>query len=771
MSEFPPSVPPGGPATARSAAGAGGKVFAFLSWLVLLLAVAGAAAVSFIRFEHRETVAGLYALAHEQRSAAAEAAALAEDLAGGGPAPAVARVSALRARSLELLALLPPGSAADLQAEWGRLAAGLDTVEGEWDRILAFRTGLEALRDEARSLREGSDRLAEVLSAGDAARPGGAEALAITSRQFGEEVGRVRLTDPAGLDRARSLLDVHAGVRSLVAAGITRPDTLGAPRAGRGPAPDAELAAAGARIDSARERLEAVLAMAGALEAAADEVRRLAEASARVADLLPGFEARGRRAPAVLGASLDAWLAGAAALALAALIGLFRGRLRLLRAEAAGLDRAWSEAAESDWRARGLVRDLLRVIGSLDRKGFAGRAPAGHEELEGYVREATASLPRIVARRSRLAAVLLSAHESLRERLAAARDSVLAHLGRPGPGKLDPAPLLEIEAAFREATLFAMAALVREVRAAASAPGPGPGTGTGTEPGTGDRDAAETDGEASAAAAHADKGSETVHDTAVRAFDLLDASLDRVLAGEGEGSADFIFLLDDLRTVRGKAPFSSSLDFAPDLASTTGAGGAVLRPDAARMLPSFRKGLAEWTAGEGDRDSAAKLVRGSVSVLARAAEDGRSPARGFWGAAAAFCTALCERAIPAGPAVRRIMDEVAREFGETAERGEEPPPPERLLRELLIYVALAESDHDELEEVRTAFRLERRPLAVPEPPAEAESADGGRADGGLPDGAPPDDVSGEIIQQLEGIKAALDRIDDPSDASPGPPAA
>ena len=758
MSEFPPSVPPGGPATARSSAGAGGKVFAFLSWLVLLLAVAGAAAVSFIRFEHRETVAGLYALAHEQRSAAAQAAALAEDLAGGGPAPAVARVSALRARSLELLALLPPGSAADLQAEWGRLAAGLDTVEAEWDRILAFRAGLEALRDEARILREGSDRLAEALSAGDGARPGGAEALAITSRRFGEEVGRVRLTDPAGLDRARSLLDVHAGVRRLVAAGITRPDTLGAPRAGRAPAPDAELAAAGARIDSARERLEAVLATVGALEAAADEVRGLAAGSARVADLLPGFEARGRRAPAVLGASLDAWLAGAAALALAALIGLFRGRLRLLRAEAAGLDRAWSEAAESDWRARGLVRDLLRVIGSLDRKGFAGRAPTGHEELEGYVREATASLPRIVARRSRLAAALLSAHESLRERLAAARDSVLGRLGRPGPGKLDPAPLLEIEAAFREATLFAMAALVREVRAAASAPGPGPGTG--------DRDAAETDGEASAAAAHAGNGPETVHDTSVRAFDLLDAGLDRVLAGEGEGSADFIFLLDDLRTVRGKAPFSSSLDFAPDLASPTGAGGAVLRPDAARMLPSFRKGLTEWTAGEGDRDSAAKLVRGSVSVLARAAEDGRSPARSFWGAAAAFCTALCERAIPAGPTVRRIMDEVAREFGETAERGEEPPPPERLLRELLIYVALAESDHDELEEVRTAFKLERYSLAVPEPPAEAESADGGRTDG-----EPPDDVSGEIIQQLEGIKAALDRIDDPSDASPGPPPA
>ena len=734
MSEPSPSVPPGGQAAAGNPVRTGGKVFAFLCWLALLLAVAAAAAVSFIRSEHREAADRRYALAHAQRSAAAEAAALAEGLAGG-PAPDVARVSALRARSLELLALLPPESAAALQAEWSRLAAGLDRVETEWARLLAFRTGLEALRDEARLLGEGSDRLAEVLSevlsAGDLARPGGAEALALTSRQFGEEVDRVRVTDAAGLDRARSLLDAHAGVQRLVAAEIARYAALAAPRGGGGPTRDAELAAAGARLESARERLEAALGMAAELEAVSKEVRRLAETNARVADLLPGFEAHRHQRPVVFGASLDAWLAGSAVLALAALIGLFRGRLRLLRAEAAGLDRAWSEAAGSDWRARGLVRDLLRVIDSLDRKGLARRGPMGHEELDGYVREATAALPRIVARRSRLAAALLSAHESLRERLAAARDSALAHLRRPGPGKFDTAPLLKIEATFREATLFAMAALVRELRAA--------------------------------------DGSETVQDTAVRAFDLLDAGLERVLAGEGERSADFIFLLDDLRTVRGKAPFSSSLDFAPDLASPTGAGandGLALRPDAARMLPSFRKGFAEWTAGGGDRDSAARLVRGSVSVLARAAEEGGSPARSFWGAAAAFCTALCERAIPAGPTVRRIMDEVAREFGEAAEREEAPPPPDRLLRELLVYVALAESDHEELEEVRTAFKLERYPLAVPEQPAEAESAEGDRSDG-----EPPDDVSEEIIQQLEGIKAALDRIDNPSGASPGPPPA
>ena len=762
MSDSTPSVPPGRPAAARNPGPTGGRLFAFLCWLVLLPAVAVLATASFIRAEHREAVDRRYALADEQRSVAAAAGKLVEDLAGG-PAPAVSRVSALRARSLELLALVPLRASAELQAEWGRLAASLGAIEAEWARILTFRTGLEALRHEARVLREGSDRLAEALSARDDVLRGGAEALAVASRQLSEEVDQIRLADPSGLDRARSLLDVHARVRRFLAAG------LAAPPAGRASAPDAELASVGAQIGSARGRLEAILGMAGELGAVPEEVRRIAASSARVAHLLPEFEARSRRSPVLFGASLDAWIVRSAALALAALLGLLWRRLRLLRAEASELDRAWGEAAGSDWRARGLVRDLLRAIYSLDRKGAARGAPADPGELEGRVREATASLPRIVARRSRLAAALLSAHDSLRERLAAARSSALAYLDRPGAGEFDTAPLLKIEAALREATLFAMAALAGEIRAAASEPGPQAEPATGdAEPGGGTAAGA---GKAPSPIRSAD-GPETVQDTVARAFDLLDAGLERVLAGEEEGNAAFIFLLDDLRTVQGKALFSSSLDFAPDLAFATEAGtshGAVLRSDAARVLPSFRKGLAEWTANEGPpADSATKLVRGSVSVLARSAEEGRSPAQGFWSAAAAFCIALCEHAIPDGPTIRRIMGEVAREFDEAAGGEAASAPSEGLLRELLIYVALAESDHEELEGVRTAFGLERYPLAVPEQPGEMEAADDDRTDGGPPDSGPPVEVSEEIIQQLEGIKAALDRVDDPSGASPGP---
>ena len=762
-------------------------------WLAFLCGVAVFALVAFVRHEHEIEADRRYALAEEQRSVARAAATLAKNLAGGSiPAasptslasnasttaapsaatPSDSGVSALRTRSLELIARTPPEpdarlpslqSEPTLQAEWTRLAAGVDALQGEWSRIVDFRSALEALRGASEALRESSEQVAGALSGRDGGMLGEAEALTLAARRFAEVAGRASLAEPARLDRAREMLDVLVQVRGALAAELARKPPHTASRAGLAPTVpptlQVRLADLDARFDAAAKRLDAARVLARTLESASAEVGHLAAASARVLELLPRFEARTRREPEVLGASLDAWLLRSAALALAGLLALFWWRQRLLRSAAAGLDQAWGEAAESDWRARGLVVELLRTIHSLDRRP-AERAPVNGEDLEGSVREAKASLPRIVARRSQLAAALLAARDPLGKRLFAARNSVLAHLG-PDPGELDTAPLLEVEATFRECTLFAMSALAREIRVAAS--------GDATR---GEEAVEEAMTRASTRVAN---GAETLHGVVTRGFDLLEWSLERVLAGEEEERVALIFLLDDLRVVRGKTAFSSSLDFDPDLvrrpeigpprpgAEPPGAGqgetaasyGPVLRSDAARMLPSFRKGLAEWTAGEGDGASAARLVRGSVSVLARAAEEERSPARTFWHVAAAWCTGLCERAIPDGPATRRIMNEVARAFEETAGREETPQPPDRLLRELLIYIALAESDHEDLEEVRAAFGLDRYPLAVPEwPPGETGPAEG-EGEG---------DISMEIIQQLEGIRAALDRINGPPES-------
>lgn len=785
MSEPSSSSPAGEPAAAKNPAGTGEKLLAIIGWLAFFCGLAVFAFAAFVRYEHEIEADRRYALADEQRSVARAAATLAKKLAGGSiPAasptslaataataspssaatPTDSGVVALRTRALELIARTPPEpdarlrSERTLQAEWIRLAAGVDSLHGEWSRILDFRSGLEALRGAGEALRESSERVADALSGRDGGMLGETQALTLAARRFVEVVGRASLAEPAHLDRAQNLLDVLVQVRGVLAAEIAPTPPFTASQARLAPTVHVRLADLDARFDAAAEQLDATRRLARTLESASTKIGHLAEGSARVLELLPRFEARTRREPEVLGASLDAWLLRSAALALAGLLALFWWRQRLLRSAAAGLDQAWGEAAESDWRARGLVLDLLRTIHSLDRRP-PERASVDDEDLEGSVREAKASLPRIVAHRSQLAAALLSAREPLGKRLSAARDSVLAHLGpgpNPDPGELDITPLLEVEATFRECTLFAMSALAREIRAAAS----------------GDATRGEESVEAAAirTSTHFANGTDTLHGVVARGFDGLEWSLERVLAGEEEERAALIFLLDDLRVVRGKTTFSSSLDFDPDLArrpkigspgpepleagseETAANGGPLVRSDAARMLPSFRKGLAEWEQGEGNGASAAMLVRGSVSVLARAAEEERSPARTFWRVAAAFCTGLCERAIPDGPATRRIMNEVARAFEETAEREETPQPPDRLLRGLLLYIALAESGHEDLEEVRAAFGLDRYPLAVPErPPGEKGPAEGEREG----------DISMEIIQQLEGIRAALDRINGP----------
>ena len=741
MSEPSPSSPSGGRTAAENLPGTWGKVFAVLCWLVLLAAALGIAVTLYVRTEHRAESERQLAISAEQRRIAAAAAELARGLAGDA-LPDASAVSALRTDALALHAQVSPGPPPELDAQWRRLAGGLDTVRSEWGRIVGFRDALAALRADGHALRETAAGLADLGAGGGAAGPlarASTEVLALASAQLADALERASLAEPAILARAEALLDAGRRAHRLAAGALVRPPALPAPPAGRAPVLRAELAAAAvaaaaARLDATSERLSAVRATASTLDAASAALREIEAGSASVLSLLPRFLARIASVPEFRGVPLDSWLHGLALVALAALLGLFLRHGRVLRLEASGLDRAWAEAAESDWRARGLVRNLLRAIDSLDRRGAPG-ASRDETDLEGKVREATASLAHVVARRSQLAATLLSARETLRDRLAAARDSVLGGVGR-APGDFDPTPLLEIEATFQEATLYAMAALVREIRTAA---GEAPDT-AGTAP----------------SPDHPAQGPASTRDLTVHGFELLERSLERVLSGEREEYAALVFLMDDLRIARGRPSFSSSLDFDPGLESVAAAGAAesaVLRTDAARMLPSFRKGLEAWGAAAGDASSAARLMRGSVAVLARAGGGEAPLERGFWNVAAAFCTALCEGGVPDGPAVRRTLSEVAREFAETAESEATRPAPPELLRQLLICIALAECDHADLEAVRSAFHLDRYPLVIPvhrgEPVAVGERPDA--------------DVPEDLIRQLEGIRAALDRINRPAD--------
>ena len=135
-------------------------LLAIIGWLAFLCGLAVFALVAFVRHEHEIEADRRYALAGEQRSVARAAATLAKNLAGGSiPAASPTSlastasplsaatlsdsgVSALRTRSLELIARTPPEpgppppSERTLQAEWTRLAAGIDSLQGDWSRIV-----------------------------------------------------------------------------------------------------------------------------------------------------------------------------------------------------------------------------------------------------------------------------------------------------------------------------------------------------------------------------------------------------------------------------------------------------------------------------------------------------------------------------------------------------------------------------------------------------------------------------------------------------------
>ena len=740
MSEPIPSLPPGGRTAPGRPASTGGALFSLVCWIAFLCALAVGAAAAVIRDGHLAEADRRAAIAVEQRAMAAAIAKLADGLAVGS-IPAGTDVSALRAGSLDLLARTPAGPVGgDLYAAWVRLVTGLDLLRAEWARILAARAGLEELHAGARDLVDATANLGDALSGWTESSLGPAteETLSTAARLFALETRDLRFDDAAHLDRAGALLELLGRARGSLAAGLLLQPGV--------PALHAELAAVDALLSANHARMKTVREMAASLEPVADGLRELAEASEAVAGLLPEFEALGRRPPTILGLSLDAWLLRAAGICVAAGIGLVWRRQRLLRAETVALDRAWVEAAASDWRARALVRDLLRAVGSLGSRGQPPAAARAMEddELDESVRDAARALPRIVARRARLAGAALAARDPLRQNLSAAR---VAALGRsdPSAGRADAAPFLALDETFRDATLFTMAALARELRAAVS----------------GSADA----GEASAPADRTASVPDGARDVVERGFDLLERSLERVLDGEEEERTALLFLIDDVRTVRGRAPLTDDLGFNPELGDYSGAragSGASLKREAARMLPSFQKGLEEWTGTGTDGNAAAKLMRGSVSLLAHSAGEAAeetAPDRGFWASAAAFCTALSEDALPSGPAVRRILDGIAGEFRRLAEGESETPPSPRLFRELLAYVALAECEHPDLQEVRESFDLDPRAFSLPQPP-----------DGAGPDGrAGEKDISREIIHQLEGIRAALDRINRPPEGRSGPP--
>ena len=355
----------------------------------------------------------------------------------------------------------------------------------------------------------------------------------------------------------------------------------------------------------------------------------------------------------------------------------------------------------------------------------------------------------------------------LGKRLSAARDSVLAHLGpipnpgsNPDPGELDTTPLLEVESTFRECTLFAMAALAREIRAAAS--------------GDATRGEEALEEAATRAPTLAANGAETLHGVVARGFDVLERSLERVLAGEEEERVALIFLLDDLRVVRGRTPFSSSLDFDPDLAAPAGDRSASVGDGAARggaggggcerrAGPPVRRGPHARLVPEGARGVDAK-ARGTV------------PRRPCSCAAACRCSRAPRRRrgrppVPSGTCRGRVLHRALRtrhprrtrdaphhERGGARVRRDRRSARKRRNRPIDCSGSCSSASRWPRATTRTSRRCDRPSGSTG---IRSRFRSGRRARRVRRKGTRESDISMELIQQLEGIRAALDRIDGP----------
>ena len=695
---------------------------------MLVLAAAAFTVGIVVLSAHEADVERRRALANEQRGLAAALGEAAHDFARDGVADPE-RIRTLRARSLEMLVRTPVDTRSELAAQWKRIVAGLDVLGSAGESIAALSTALEDVRIRARVLLVRSVPVAGLLASGAAspAAQGMGELVGMAPEQLALELERMGPFDGESRERAQLLLDLLRRALAFLRSDAT---VLAAD-----PSIRQALAGLAAQLEACEDGLGAVRTAAAGLDHLPDALGALNRSEEAVQRFVSDFEAGAKLPLAAFGASVRAWLYVTGLLALLALFAVGWRRGRYLRARAAEFESAWRDSTEATSYLRRLLHSFLRAVdvqGDRLAGTEASRVPG--QELEDMVHETVGILPRIIAHRSRRAIVLSSIRESLQRHLGFARDCLIAHSSDGDGGGPALAPIREIETMLRNVGLHGGAALAAEIRMTAE-------------------DGLSANGAAAGAPEDPDRVAHDpslVHHVLAGGFTELERCIDRAIEGERENVASIVFLINDLRAVGRTARLPVLPGFNPDLpraGDTPRSRAPELRSEASRLLPGLREGLDHWQLQEGTTEELHVLRRGARR-LAEAAGYRFSNWRRFWSTAAAFCVALGDGAIPFGPAVRHIVSGLVREATRLAQEKDAAAPSPALFRELLLYVALAETRHAELEAVRTDFDLYREPLMFPET---ADAAAG-------TDGSVEANVSGEIIQQLEHLRATIDRI-------------
>ncbi len=212
-----------------------------------------------------------------------------------------------------------------------------------------------------------------------------------------------------------------------------------------------------------------------------------------------------------------------------------------------------------------------------------------------------------------------------------------------------------------------------------------------------------------------------IFELAGRAFSGIIAYLDQLMAGNPNQPLRLYPLYRDVITARGGQADPTDLYF-PDLsfrppkrdklpvALKAGETDKYLREQRSRYQRGFLKWFKKDASGAEDMGAAVEAIE---------ALQGLTSQRAFWWVSIAFFDALAKKALPQDLDAKQLCNRIEQQIKRMAEGL--PSVAERLMREVLYYVARARPASDHLREVQEAYHLAQT-LPPPEDAAAPEEA-------------------------------------------------
>src|SRR6266540_3905524 len=192
---------------------------------------------------------------------------------------------------------------------------------------------------------------------------------------------------------------------------------------------------------------------------------------------------------------------------------------------------------------------------------------------------------------------------------------------------------------------------------------------------------------------------------AERAFDGILAYLDQLMAGNANQPLRLYRLYRDLVSARGGQADPTDLYF-PDLSFRPPKRDKIqiaLKPGEAdknlrEQRTRYQRGLLKWLKNDA---SGAEDMRAAVEAIE--APQGPTSQRAFWWVSLAFFDALAHKALPQDLDAKQLCNRIEQQIKRTVEGT--PSVAERLMREVLYYVARARPASERVREVQEAYHL------------------------------------------------------------------